>query len=90
MNKNELVDKVYAQSGLTKKDCKLCLEVMMDVIRCALQQGDSVTLSKFGKFKVNDIKTKVMYNFKTKTTECVEVGKTPVFKASENLRQIIK
>ena len=90
MNKNEFVNKVYEQSGLTKKDCKLCLEAMIDVIRSALKQGDCVTLSKFGKFKVNDNKSKIMYNFKTKTTEYVEARKTPVFKASDTLKQCIK
>ena len=90
MNKKEFVNRVYEQSGLTKKDCKLCLEAMIDVIRMALKQGDCVALSRFGKFKVNDNKSKNMYNFKTKTTEQVEARKTPVFKASETLKQCVK
>lgn len=90
MNKSEFVNEIYNQVGLTKKDCKLCLEVMLDVIKTALQNGECVSFSNFGKFKVNDTKTKSMYSFKTKTLEVVESKRTPIFKASENLKQSIK
>lgn len=90
MNKNELLNVVNEKSGLSKKDCKLCLETLLEVIKISLQKGESVTLSNFGKFKVNDIKSKTMYNFKTKNTEFVEGRKAPAFKASENLKQCIK
>lgn len=90
MNKNEFVNEVNAKSGLSKRDCKLCLETMLEVIKNALQNGESVTLSNFGKFKVNDIKSKNMYNFRTKETQMVQARKSPSFKASENLKQCIK
>ncbi|MBE5741003.1 MAG: HU family DNA-binding protein [Clostridiales bacterium] len=90
MNKNEFVNEVYARAGLSKKDCKLCLDTILEVIKDALKNGDSVTLSNFGKFKISEIKTKPMYNFKTHTTEMVEARKTPSFKASDNLKQIVK
>lgn len=90
MNKNEFVSEVYTKSGLSKKDCKLCLDTMLEVIKSALMSGESVTLSNFGKFKVNDVKAKCMYNFKTKNTQLIEARKTPIFKASENLKQCIK
>lgn len=90
MNKNEFINEIYNQSGLTKKDCKLCLETMLSVIKSALKSGDSVTLSNFGKFKVDSKKAKALYNFKTKNTELVEARKKPVFKASENLKQCLK
>ena len=90
MNKNEFINVINEKSGLSKKDCKLCLETMLEIIKSALQNGESITLSNFGKFKVNDVKPKCMYNFKTKNTEIVEARKTPTFKASENLKQCVK
>ncbi len=90
MNKNEFVNEVYSKTGLTKKDCKLCLDAIIDIIKDALTQGDSVTLSNFGKFKVNEIKSKPMYNFRTKSTHMVEARKAPTFKPSDNLKRIIK
>ncbi len=90
MNKNEFVEVVQTKSGLTKKECKLCLDAFIDVIKDALKRGDSVTLSNFGKFKVSEMKSKPMYNFATKKTTIVEARKTPTFRASDSLKQIIK
>lgn len=90
MNKNEFVSEMNNISGLSKKDCKLCLETMIEIIKSVLKNGESVTLSNFGKFKVNEIKSKSMYNFKTKNTQLVEARKAPSFKASENLKQCVK
>ena len=58
MNKNEFIDEINEKTGLSKRDCKLCLETMLEVIKSALQNGDSVTLSNFGKFKINNVKPK--------------------------------
>ncbi len=90
MNKNEFVTEINAKTGLTKKDCKLCLETIISVIKDALKNGDSVTLSNFGKFKVNEIKAKPMYSFQTGKTYLAEQRKTPVFRASENLKRSVK
>lgn len=90
MNKNELVDQINKKSGLTKQDCKLCLDVIIEIIKDSLKNGDSVTLSNFGKFKVNNAKPKTLYSFKTGQTYTIEERKTPVFKASESLKCIVK
>ena len=50
MNKTEFINEINSKTGLTKKDCKLCLNAIIDVIKSALSQGGSVTLSNFGKF----------------------------------------
>ncbi len=90
MNKNEFVDVVKLKSGLTKKDCKLCLDTILDVIKDALKRGDSVTLSNFGKFRVSEIKSKPMYSFVTKKTSIVKARRAPTFRASDNLKLIVK
>ncbi len=90
MNKFEFVNEVNAKTGLSKKDCRLCLDAILAVIKDSLAQGESVILSNFGKFKVNEIGAKSMYNFKTKSTHIVQARKSPTFKASERLKQSIK
>ena len=90
MNKSEFISEVNNKSGLTKKDCKLCLDAIISVIQEALKKGDCVTLSNFGKFKISEFKSKCLYNFKTKTTEIAEARKTATFKPCEKLKQIIK
>lgn len=90
MNKNEFVSQLNTKTGLTKKDCKLCLESIIDVIKDALKSGESVTLSNFGKFKVNEIKAKPMYSFQTGQTYMAKQRRTPVFRASDNLKRSVK
>lgn len=90
MNKNEFIKVVNNRSGLTKKDCQLCLDTILEVIKQALSNGESVTLANFGKFKVTEKKSKPIYSFKTKTTQISTARKAPSFKPSENLKQSIK
>ncbi len=90
MNKNEFLSVVTDRAGLSKKECKLCLDTILEVIKDALKEGDSVTLSNFGKFKMNEIKAKPMYNFATKQTHIMKARKTPAFKASDNLKQSVR
>ncbi len=90
MNKNEFINAVNSKSGLTKRECRLCLDTILDVIKEALKNGESVTLSNFGKFKVSKVKPKSIYSFKTGNTQLVGGKNTPSFKASENLKQIVK
>ena len=90
MNKNELISELNNKIGLSKKDCKLCLDAVVEIIKTALQNGDSVTLLKFGKFKINEVKSKCLYNFKTKNTQLIEAKKVPSFKASDNLKECFK
>ena len=90
MNKNEIVNAVNKNSGLSKRDCKLCLEAVVNVIKSALKDGESITISNFGRFKVSEMKSKPIYSFKTKTTQMSGGGKSATFKPSESLKQLIK
>ena len=90
MNKTEFINEINIKSGLTKKDCKLCLETILKIIKETLQSGECVTFSNFGKFKVDNKKAKTMYNFQTGSVEVVEAKKSPSFKASENLKQCLR
>lgn len=90
MNKNEFVNEVYSKAGLSKKDCKLCLDVIIEVIKNALHKGERITFSNFGRFEVNQFKEKTVYSFKTGTTQILQARKNPTFKPSESLKQIVK
>ena len=90
MNKTEFVEAINTKTGISKKDCKLCLDSILEVIKDVLKRGGSLTLSNFGKFKINETKPKQMYCFKTGKTEILGSRKIMTFKASENLKQSIK
>ncbi len=53
---DELADDIAAATTLTKTDIVACITAFLHYINVALQQGQRVTLDKFGSFKVG-IKT---------------------------------
>lgn len=52
MNKNDLVSKVAAASGLTKTDAEKAIEATFEAITQSLKEGDDVRLIGFGTFTV--------------------------------------
>jgi len=52
VNKGELVDRLAARTGLTKKDARKALDATIDIITEALTSNEEVLLTGFGKFEV--------------------------------------
>ena len=52
MNTSELGDQLAAEQGLTKAAAKQAIETVVTAIINAATQGDEISLSGFGKFKV--------------------------------------
>lgn len=52
MNKQELIDAIAVESGLSKKDSKTALEAVVKTVGTTLKKGDKVTLIGFGTFSV--------------------------------------
>ena len=53
MNKNDLVSKVAATSGLTKTDAEKAIEATFEAITSSLTEGNDVRLIGFGTFTVS-------------------------------------
>ena len=66
MNKTLLVKEISKETKLTQKDCKLCLDAFIDIVRNSLNQGDIVAISGFGKFNVKQRKSHMGFNPKTR------------------------
>ena len=54
MTKNELIDAIASQSGLTKADSQKALNAIIESISGALKRNDSVQLIGFGTFSVDE------------------------------------
>ena len=52
MNTSELAEQLAAERGLTKAAAKEAIETVVTAIINAATQGDEISLSGFGKFKV--------------------------------------
>ena len=54
MNNNDLADAIAASNDLSKAEARKLVDAVIGAIADAAAKGDEVSLSGFGKFKVND------------------------------------
>ena len=89
MTKADLVEQVADAigPGITKKDCALVVDGLLNAIKAALGDGENIEIRGFGTFKVRERKSRVARN--PRTGERVEVPSrvVPVFKPSKDLRE---
>jgi DNA-binding protein HU-beta len=89
-NKKELVNLIAEKSGLLKKNAELALETIMDVIGETLENGESITLSGFGKFEVVARAARVGTNPNTGEKIKIAATNAPKFRPSKNLKELVK
>lgn len=83
MNKSQLIAQISAKSGLDTKQAGAALDALMDSIRDALANGDSVALTGFGTFSVKARAERTGRNPKTGERLTVAATKAPHFKAGK-------
>ena len=89
MNKADLITKIAANSGLSKKDSEKALTATIDAITAALQGGEKVQLVGFGIFDVKQRAARTGRNPKTKEAIKIPASKTPQFKAGKALKEAV-
>lgn len=89
MTKEELVDEIACNTGFTKKDCMLFVDVFCDVVEEALERGDRVKIVDFGVFEVKESKPRTGKNFVTNTTYPIPARKVPTFIPAAGLKQAV-
>ena len=89
MNKTELIAAVAEKTGMTKKDAERVINATVDTITETLVKGEKVAMSGFGIFEVKAREARVGRNPRTKETIQIPATKTPVFKASKALKDIV-
>lgn len=89
MVKADLVDKVYERVGFSKKEAARAVDVLLEIMKEALERGESVKLSGFGCFLVRTKGSRKGRN--PKTGEEIEISphKVLVFKPSPSLRNLL-
>jgi integration host factor subunit beta len=86
MTKAELVDIISWQTGVSKKDTGTIVNLILDNICGALQQGDKVELRGFGSFKVKTRRGRQARNPRTGDSVQVPAKRVPFFKTSNELK----
>ncbi|MBR4231808.1 MAG: HU family DNA-binding protein [Oscillospiraceae bacterium] len=86
MNKAELITKIAADSGLSKKDSEKALTAALNAITDSLKKGEKVQLVGFGIFDVKVRAARTGRNPKTKEPVEIPASKVPQFKAGKLLK----
>ena len=89
MNKTELIAAVAQKAGLTKKDAERVVCATFDTITESLVKGEKVQLSGFGIFETKEREARVGRNPRTKEAIQIPATKTPAFKASKTLKDVV-
>ena len=89
MNKTELIAAVAEKAGLTKKDAERTVNATFEAITESLGKGDKVSVSGFGIFEVKNREARVGRNPRTKETVEIPATRTPVFKPSKALKDMV-
>ncbi len=87
MNKAELITKIAADSGLSKKDSEKALTAALNAIADSLKNGEKVQLVGFGIFDVKVRAARTGRNPKTKEPVEIPASKVPQFKAGKLLKE---
>ena len=90
MSKAEFVDKVAAESGLSKKDAGAAVDAVLKTIEGTLRSGGDITFTGFGKFHVAARGAREGRNPRTGETMKIAATKVPRFTAGSGLKKAVK
>jgi DNA-binding protein HU-beta len=90
MTKSDVVDKVAADTGLSKKDAGDAVEAVLDAIQSTLKSGGEVSFTGFGRFHVADRGARQGRNPATGETIQIKATRVPRFSAGAGLKQAVK
>jgi DNA-binding protein HU-beta len=89
MNKTELIDAVAAKSGQSKVATAAVLEGMMETIKDALLNNESVQLTGFGTFEVTERAAREGRNPATGASLSIAAKKVVKFKVGKGLAEVV-
>jgi len=86
MTKAELVELIAGETGISKKDTGIIVNLILDNVGRALVSNDKVELRGFGSFKVKQRRSRQARNPRTGASVEVPAKRVPFFKASNELK----
>src|SRR5688500_10233502 len=88
MTKADLVEQVAEAigPGITKKDCALVVDGLLNAIKNALAEHQNIEIRGFGTFKVRGRRSRMARNPRTGDPVEVPQRAVPIFKPSKDLR----
>jgi integration host factor subunit alpha len=90
LTKAELAELLFDHVGLNKREAKDMVEAFFEVIRDALESGESVKLSGFGNFQLRDKPQRPGRNPKTGEAIPIAARRVVTFHASQKLKVLVE
>jgi len=90
MTKEEMIEIMAKDSGITKKQAGEALQAFMNGITGQLKKGNKVSFSGFGTFSISQRKARTGRNPQTGAEIKIPATKVPVFKAGKHLKMAVK
>ena len=87
MTKSDLITVVAEKAGITNKDAKKYVDLVLGSIYDALAEGEAVQLSGFGNFDIKVRAARKGINPATKEAIDIPESKAVSFKATKSLRE---
>jgi DNA-binding protein HU-beta len=89
VTKQDFVDAVAGKANLTKRDAGVAVDAFLDVVTGALQSGDSVTFTGFGKFHTTHRAARMGVNPRTGAPVQIKAATVPKFSAGSQLKKAV-
>ena len=90
VTKADLVDRVTAATGLTKRDVAVVVDRFIDAVGRALATGNHIEIRGFGTFKVANRKARTGRNPQTGAEIKIKATKVPKFVPGKALKEAVK
>ncbi|MBI3357981.1 MAG: integration host factor subunit alpha [Nitrospirae bacterium] len=89
MRKADIADALVERVGISRKESRELLELILTTIKETLGKGDSVKIAEFGSFLVRKKKERRGRNMKTGLPMQIQPRKVVRFKASYQLKKAV-
>lgn len=90
INKDSLIDSISIKTDLSKKEVEMVIDTMVEVITEQLRQGNKITLTGFGAFRVSKRASREGINPQTKEKIQIPAMTLPKFTAGKSLKEAVK
>jgi DNA-binding protein HU-beta len=90
VTKQEFVDQVASESGLSKSDAGKAVDAFLGVVEGTLQRGGEINFTGFGKFSVADRGARQGVNPQTGERIQIPASRVPRFSAGSALKKAVK
>ena len=87
--RDDIAESLHNEFGLTKKDCVIFVNDIIDIIIDGLKTNGYVKIHNFGSFKIKRKKSRLGRNPKTKENVMIDERNVITFKASKNVLNYI-